>query len=380
VSFERSPYRRVYIDWARGLAVLLMIGWHTADAWTRAADRHSPAFDWVVMSGGFAAPLFLWLAGLGVAMAAARRAPTGDSRGMAVGQIYRRGLEIFILAFLFRIQAFIVTPGSQPAAIFRVDILNIMGPAIAAAGLIWAANASTRALVLWYGTVAAVAALMTPIIRTAPIVDTLPLWLQGYLKPAGDFTAFSLFPWAGFVFAGAACGVILAAASNLRAERRVQLAFAAAGLVLVALGEFFSRRPSIYQQSEFWTSSPTWFAIRVGILMTAVAVLYALAEIVAGAADVADIADIADRARSNHMWRPLERLGQSSLFVYWIHLELVYGYATWPLHGRLPLWGTLVACGAFTVLMYYAVIFRDRLVVNWRNRPRSRVARRAATA
>jgi uncharacterized membrane protein len=374
LSFERSPYRRVYIDWARGLAVLLMIGWHAADAWTRAADRHSPAFDWVLMSGGFAAPLFLWLAGLGVATAAARRARTSDSRGMAVRRICRRGLEIFILAFLFRIQAFIVTPGSQPAAIFRVDILNIMGPAIVAAGLIWAASASTRALVLSYGTVAAVAALMTPIIRTAPIVDTLPLWLQGYLKPAGDLTAFSLFPWAGFVFAGAACGVILAATSNLRAERRVQLAFGATGLVLVALGEFLSRRPSIYQQSEFWTSSPTWFAIRVGILMTAVAVVYALAE------TFADVPDVADRARSNHAWRPLERLGQSSLFVYWIHLELVYGYATWPLHGRLPLWGTVVACGAFTVLMYCAVIFRDRLVVNWRNRSRSRVARRAATA
>jgi len=130
-----------------------------------------------------------------------------------------------------------------------------------------------------------------------------------------------LFLWAGFVFAGAACGVMLAAADNTRAERRVQFAFAASGLVLVALGVYMSRRPGIYQQSEFWTSSPTWFAIRVGILMAAVAILHAIAEIA---------------AHWNFAWRSLERLGQGSLFVYWIHVELVYGYAT--CQGRIVPW------------------------------------------
>jgi fucose 4-O-acetylase-like acetyltransferase len=185
------------------------------------------------------------------------------------------------------------------------------------------------------------------------------------MKPAGDLTAFTLFPWAGFVFAGAACGVMLATTENTREERRVQFAFAMAGLVLIALGHFLSRRPSIYDQSEFWTSSPTWFAIRIGILMTAVAVIDALSEIA---------------SHWNLAWRSLERFGRSSLFVYWIHVELVYGYATWPLHHRLPLWGTLVACAAFTVLMYRAVILRDLIVDNWRTRSRSRRTPQTATA
>jgi uncharacterized membrane protein len=365
VPVETSRGRRVYIDWARGLAVLLMIEAHTADAWTRAADRHSAAFAWALVLGGFAAPLFLWLAGIGVALSAARLARTGGTREEVVGAICRRGLEIFILAFLFRLQAFIVTPGSYPVTIFRVDILNVMGPAIVAAGLVWAAGTSTRALVLWYGTIAAAIALLTPIVRTAAIVDVLPLWFQWYLKPAGDLTAFTLFPWAGFVFAGAACGVMLATTENTREERRVQFAFAMAGLVLIALGQFLSRRPSMYDQSQFWTSSPTWFAIRIGILMTAVAVLDALSEIA---------------SHWNLAWRSLERFGRGSLFVYWIHVELVYGYATWPMHHRLPLWGTLVACAAFTALMYRAIILRDRIVDNWRTRSRSRRAPQTATA
>jgi uncharacterized membrane protein len=346
VPVEISRGRRVYIDWARGLAVLLMIEAHTADAWTRAADRHSAAFSGALMLGGFAAPLFLWLAGISLALSAARLARTGASRRSVVGTICRRGLEIFILAFLFRLQAFIVTPGSYPITILRVDILNVMGPAIVAAGLVWAAGTSASALVLWYGVVAAGIALLTPIVQTAAIVNVLPLWFQWYVKPAGELTAFTLFPWAGFVFAGAACGVILATADT-RAERRAQFAFAVAGVVLVALGQFLSKRSSIYDQSHFWTSSPTWFAMRVGILMTAVAALYAM---------------------SGSASRSLERFGRSSLFVYWIHVELVYGYATWPLRHRLPLWGTLLACSVFSLLMYRAIIFRDRIVEKWRLR------------
>lgn len=341
-----------------------MIEWHTVDAWTRASHRHSAAFGRALVLGGFAAPLFLWLAGLGVALSAARMARTRDSRPAVVRRICHRGLEIFILAFLFRIQAFIISPGGHPVTIFRVDILNVMGPAIVAAGFVWATGASTRILVLWYGAVAAAIALLTPVVRTAAIVNTLPLWFQWYLKPAGDLTTFTLFPWAGFVFAGAACGVMLAATDNMRTERRVQIAFAAAGVVLVVLGRYMSGRPSIYQQSEFWTSSPTWFAIRVGILMAAVAVLHGVAEVVA------------HRAQGNVAGRSLERLGRSSLFVYWIHVELVYGYATWPLHGRLPLWGTLIACAAFSLLMYRAVTFRDRLARSWRAKPRDHSAPR----
>jgi hypothetical protein len=97
--------------------------------------------------------------------------------------------------------------------------------------------------------------------------------------------------------------------------------------------------------------------------MAAVAALHALSEI-AGFWNLA--------------WRSLERFGRSSLFVYWIHVELVYGYATWPLRHRLPLWGTFIACAGFSLLMYHAVIFRDRLIEKWRSRPRARSAPQAA--
>lgn len=335
-----------------------MIEAHAIDSWTRAADRTTIAFRNATIVGGFAAPLFLWLAGVAVVLSATRAARRTGSRAGAVEGICRRGLEIFVLAFLFRLQAFIVSPGSPALMMFRVDILNIMGPAIVIAGLIWGLSATPHVLVALYAATAASMAMLTPIVRTTALVSRLPVLVQWYLRPAGELTTFTAFPWAGFVFAGAAVGVLIAASRDRRAETCLQAALACAGAVIVALGFHAASLPTLYRQSSFWTSSPTYFAIRVGLIMTLLASAYAIERVA---------------ERRGVELRPLTQLGRRSLFVYWIHVELVYGYATWPIHGRLPLWGTAVAYGAFSVLMYRAVALRDHTVTWWRQR-RGRVS------
>jgi uncharacterized membrane protein len=347
-----SASRRAYIDYARGIAVLLMIEAHTTDAWTRTIEKRSLLYRDANILGGFAAPLFLWLAGLAVVLSATRTAGRTGTRASAAAAIVRRGLEIFVLAFLFRIQAFIVSPGNHLVTLFRVDILNIMGPSIAAAGVVWALASTTASRVALFAVLATVCSMLTPLARVSPILDRWPVWLQWYLRPAGDLTVFTLLPWAGFVFAGGAAGALLATAQDERAERRVHAALALAGAVLVALGFYTAGRPSIYQTSSFWTSSPTWFAIRVGILTVSLPVIYALAALA---------------ERSGIRLRPLGRLGQHSLFVYWIHVELVYGYSSWLWRQRLPLWGTAIAYVLFCVLIYRAIGWRDRIVGGWRS-------------
>src|SRR3954470_9569592 len=197
------PARLAYIDWARGLAVLLMIEAHTVDAWTRFDARYTPGFRNATVLGGFAAPLFLCLAGLGVAIAAART-EARHGRAAAAAAACRRGLEIFVLAFLFRLQALLLTPGGELLTVFRVDILNVMGPSMIAAGIVWAAARTSGARVALLTALTAIVAMATPIVRASATVGMLPLWLQWYLRPAGEMTTFTLFPWAAFVFGGAA--------------------------------------------------------------------------------------------------------------------------------------------------------------------------------
>jgi len=173
-----SPSRRTYIDWARGLAILVMIEAHAGDSWTREASRHSIAWRNAVILGGFAAPLFLFLAGVAVVLAATRVAEKTGSRAKATESICRRGAEIFLLAFLFRLQAYVSSPGSPLLTIFRVDILNIMGPAIAVAGLVWGLTRTTAARMTIFAAIAAAITLVTPFIPSLALIDALPMYLQ----------------------------------------------------------------------------------------------------------------------------------------------------------------------------------------------------------
>ncbi len=331
-----------------------MIEAHAIDAWTRMAVRHGIPFRNATILGGFAAPLFLWLAGLSVVLSASGVARRQGRRSAGVARVFKRGVEILLLAYLFRLQAFIVSPGNSPLMLFRVDILNIMGPAIAVAALVWGVSASPGVLVALYGVLAAGAAMVAPLVRESPLVNALPVWLQWYVRPAGELTNFTLFPWVGFVFAGGAVGVLLAPAGDAARERTLNAAFAVVGGLLIALGFYTAARPSIYHASSFWTSSPTYFAIRVGVMMMALAVLYALAGLA---------------ARAGVRFTALEAFGRHSLFVYWIHVELVYGYATWVFHHRLPLWGTFTAYTFFLVAMYWAVRLEERVLDKRRRRP-----------
>jgi uncharacterized membrane protein len=354
--------RRQYIDWARGIAVLLMIEAHTTDAWTRPLAKQTIGFRNAAVLGGFAAPMFLFLAGVAVVLAATRVAERTGSRTAAADMVCRRGIEIFILAFLFRVQAFILSPGSHPVTLFRVDILNVMGPAMAVAGLVWFAAARSSARIVAFAAIAGAIAMATPIVRVAAGVDRLPIWMQWYLRPSGDNTTFTLFPWAGFVFAGAAIGSLVAA-GRASSERRVHAGLAVAAATLIAFGFWAAARPSIYRSASFWTSSPTWFAIRVGVVTLVLAALFGLEHI---SHELAKARNSIFRVFAFSWQTPLARMGRSSLFIYWIHVELVYGYASWLWRGRLPLWGTWMACGAFCALMYAAVGWRDRVVTNWR--------------
>src|SRR5437879_2930789 len=87
--------RRAYVEWARGLAVVLMIEAHTTDAWTRAISKSTVGFRDATLLGGFAAPAFLWLAGVSIALAASRQERSGAKATAAASVVAQRGLEIF---------------------------------------------------------------------------------------------------------------------------------------------------------------------------------------------------------------------------------------------------------------------------------------------
>ncbi len=343
--------RRVYLDWMRGLAVLIMIQAHTLDSWTRIDARDAWQFRWAMIGAGFGAPLFLFLAGITVALSAGSKfRRDGDARA-ASRAVVRRGLWVCCLAFLFRVQAWVL--GWAPTrTLLKVDILNIMGPSIVAAAALWGAFRSPRARAAAFAALTLAIALLTPIVRITPLLDPLPDPIEGYIRPIRGLSNFCIFPWAGFLFAGGLTGVLLDGVREREAETRLNTWLFAGGAAL-ALGAYAaSFLPSPYARSEFWGSSPAFFLLRTGIITAMLGVAYAWNALPGAAVP----------------WSPLQTLGRSSLFIYWIHVEMVYGLISLRIHKSLSFGDACAAFAAFAVFMLACAIAKERVIDWWSQR------------
>jgi uncharacterized membrane protein len=338
--------RRGYIDWLRGISVLIMIEAHTLDAWTRLSERHNVLYGWAMIVGGFAAPAFLFLAGLSVALAAGSRLRRGRTDDQATALAVRRSLQIFALAFLFRLQSWLISGGDPAQALLKVDILNVMGLSMLAAAVLWSFGRTGRDRAAWLIAATVAVAMVTPIVRATPLLAHLPDPIEWYIRPIPGRGTFTLFPWAAFLLAGGAVGLWLDAARTPDEERRVNIMLVAIGVTLSAAAYAASFLPQIYTQSSFWTTSPTFFFLRLGILVSSLPLAYAWSALWTG--------------RS-----VLQEFGRASLFVYWIHVELVYGVLSGPLHKSLTLNQALVAYALFSVAMFGAAKVRDYVVEWW---------------
>ena len=336
--------RKAYLDWLRGVAVLVMIQGHVIDSWTMAADRGRPAYRWITLVGGIGgAPVFLFLAGAALALAAGARTRSGRTDVEAAALARTRGWQVFGLAFLFRLQAWIISGGEPERTLLKVDILNIMGLSMLAAAVLWGLGRSRVSRATLLSTAAVAAAMLTPALRAADLLALLPDPVEGYLRPVAGATTFTLFPWAGFVLAGGAVGLWLDAARTPRQERLVNGALAALGAVIALGGYGASFLPPLYEETSFWTSSPTFFFVRLGILLLLLPVAYAWNGWLSG--------------RS-----PLAEFGRSSLFVYWIHVEMAYGVISAPLHRRLPLELAMLGLALLSLFLFALVKAKPRVL------------------
>ena len=217
------------------------------------------------MLGGMAAPAFLFMAGIAVALAAAAHMRRGASSVRRRGWCERRGWQIFLYAFLFRLQSYVLGGLLERRGSAEGGHPQHHGAGHRGRGVCWRLPGTrlTRALALAAG--AARIAMVTPAIRDAAWLTAWPDPLEWYLQARprqGHLHAVSL----GGVRAGRG-------RAGAGARRRAQL-----GAVAAPGGSWPWRaspwsaasygRPGsrpLFPTARFWTSSPAFFALRVGV-------------------------------------------------------------------------------------------------------------------
>jgi uncharacterized membrane protein len=323
-----------------------MIQCHTFNSLARMDVRDGGPYVFSQFVGGMAAPLFLFMAGMTMAFlmeSLVKREPSPLRRW--TGALRRAGYVLF-LAFAFRITNYI---GSLPRAdtqeIFRVDILNCMGVAMAAMAVAAVVSSESRAQFA--------AAAGFAIAAFSPVVANLnwegaPALLHDYLAPGSGAGRgrFPFFPCASYLAFGLSAGTIVKRAVAERFERLMQWSVLI-GFGLIFTAQYLSNVPySIYAKSNFWTDSPTLILIRTGVCLLIMAGCYVWTEYCAPAG-----------------WSWMECMGKNSLMVYWVHVMLVYGDIAKPLKRKLSIpqavLATLVVMGLMVALSWAWLRWKD---------------------
>jgi uncharacterized membrane protein len=321
---KRPRNREIYIDAFRGLMALVMVQGHVFDSLLSPLHRGHALYQFQVMFHGSTAPGFLFASGF---VAGLPRAPLSLR---ATVRRARRLLFVLGVGYFLHLPYFSLSKiagGITPAErleMFSVHPLQVIAVTqLALLGLQWIAG---RHWVALSGLAAAVILALTPAMWHGRLSDGLPLALGAYLDRNVAPSEFPVFPFAAFVFAGAAAGAALGRQDPDRRRRRGLVL----GLGLVCLGIALSL--ILRGRMDFWSVSPGYGLLRLGGLV----LLLLLVEQAASRRLLGTV--------------PLALLGHETLLVYVLHLMLLFGGVLWdpPL---LYLHGTLGFTGAFLVLV-----------------------------
>ena len=350
--------RLAYIDWMRGLACLLMFQTHCYDAWLRPDLRETKLYKWSQLGGTLPAPLFIFLAGLSFALVTERLREKGIARNTIATQTIRRGAEIFGLGMVFRIQEYALGYRWVPwTDLLRVDILNILGISMMLMGVLcWFTAAAMidvarfRSIIAAFAT-AAVIACLTPAVWTTWRPQFLPWPLESYLNGVHTFNQpqpwlFPIFPWTAFAFAGLGVGFLIFTEFARQGEARFFVCVGLAGIFAIAVSILLELSPvRLYAVHDYWHSHPNFLLARSGVLAILLFLVYAWCR----------------WGFALKGFSPVIQLGTTSLLVYWVHIEFVYGrFSILPKRQSSIPMATLGLCGIFLAMLALSV-FRTRL-------------------
>ena len=317
-----------------------MLQGHVFDSFTRTDLRQGGPFLMSQFAGGMPPAVFLFLLGVTFAFLMDSQERKGVSAGGRWAAALKRSGYLFAAAFAFRLQLWLFSfDQSSWTNLFRVDVLNCMGFALLIFSLMAVFRTEERIrLCAILGVAIAVA---SPVISSLDWTGT-PEILRNYLVP--DHTFFGFFPWAAFVAFGMSAGSVLRILKPDEVPAVMQwLGWGGLALAFSAY-TISSMSISLYSNSDFWLNSPALILIKLGAIMILMAFSW-----------------VWNLRASTQQFSWVRQLGLTSLLVYWVHIELVYGRWFGSLKEQLTVGQTVFAAVITISLMLVLSLLRT----NW---------------
>jgi uncharacterized membrane protein len=338
-------------------------------------------YDVTRFLGGIPSRLFLFLVGVSIALRFEAQLAKGvTERRALVRPVQKRGLQILVLAYVFRLQEYVLGNMTESIAnlprdwpkLMTIDILNCIGMCMLIVPMLAAPWRGRRAVVPALGAALVVMAL-GPLIGPAKFPTYLPLWITSYLggakplDPAQHFLAwFPLFPWLAWPLLGVAAGHWWQHAS--RDSRRQARAFFICGvggvLLIAAIQTIRAINPQIirYPSHTVQQMGPGALFYRLGLIGIIALIGWAVVRV------------------TGDRFSVMRQFGYTSLLVYWVHVELCYGLlaAKLGIAKRLSMPAATVGLAVMIALMLALSLAKTRLWEPWRRAVSARRRQSAA--
>lgn len=307
--------RVLFLDFMRGFAVIFMVIGHSIDSVLSLEIRSTAGFQIYNTIRGFTAPVFLFVSGYAYIVATGKN--WGDYQRIgsrSLKRLMRIGL-LFLIGYMLHVpylsfeKSFHHSTPEQLQFFFQADVLQCVAATLLVLQVLIFVTPNRRMFVYAVAGVAAVLVLSAPVVWSidfAPIVGPFFSPYFNQMQPS----LFPLFPFAGFMLMGVVVGQFFLEARERHREQSFIRRLAVVALVTIAAAVVLDKLSlTLYPAHDYWKSSPNWFLVRLGIVMVLSAGFYYVRRLPAV------------------LEKNLCMLGQASLFVYTVHLMLVYGSA-----------------------------------------------------
>lgn len=289
------------LDLARGAACLAMIPAHAYDAYVDEPFRRTAGYAATRFVALLPLPLFMVLAGMGVALRVARGVERGEARSSVQRELATRGAQVVLSGYALNVLYGLMDGASSLAVYARFDVLHVIGASIVILGLVLPGRARPRAVSAGVGLLCL---LLTPPLQRVAV--GAPAGVRLLLVPFVDiapFTQMPLFPLLSWCALGAALVDVTRAH-----PRRV----AAVGSV-VALVAYVGMEAAVSRGAPLSRAHPVVWLNALDLGARAVTVV-ALSLV------------LAPQLRTDsRALGALLTLGRGSLRVYALHLPFAYG-------------------------------------------------------